>query len=136
MIVFYAKAVTCRALFCFGKGNSLPYELTFREQFRAIRKKHPVFSSFSSVDFQILSPDEYRNAGTTAYILRIPLLCPEGFLKLGRSTDTRMAGVCFSISVDAGLVAPVTLLVTTRVFKANHGGFEERFFIYVTRFSA
>lgn len=75
---------------------------------------------------RFLSPeDEYRNSDTTLYVLRMSLPCTEAFLKLGSRTDTRTAGVYFSISVETGeqlRVDPVTLLVTTWVFKATRGG--------------
>lgn len=90
------------------------------------------------MDFKTSPEDEYYNTDTTAYILRMSLPCTEAFLKLGSSTDTHTAGVYFRISVETGeqlLVDPVTLLLTTGVFKANHGGFEEHFFIYVMCFS-
>lgn len=92
-------------------------------------KKHkkspkPVFSSFS-MDFKALSPeDEYHKTATTVDILRMSLACTEAFLKLGSSTDTQTAGVYVNMSVGTGeqfLVDPVTLLVTTQVFRTALG---------------
>lgn len=77
------------------------------------------------MDFKTSSPeDEYRKTATTVDILRMSLACTEAFLKLGTSTDTQTPGVYVNMLVGTGeqlLVDPVTLLVTTRVFRAAPG---------------